>query len=136
MAVVIKPKKSETASSAPTTSNLAVGEIAVNTADKKIYIRDSNDNIVTLAQYGEFDESLVFPTGDLGDLTALSEDAFGQLTDKIYDCKGDHSVVTPSIKFRTATVDFGSVAQVCYLKRLGENNANTGTMEKRNNYTK
>ena len=110
MAVVIKPKKSETASSAPTTSNLAVGEIAVNTADKKIYIRDSNDNIVTLAQYGEFDESLVFPTGDLGDLTALSEDAFGQLTDKIYDCKGDHSVVTPSIKFRTATVDFGSVA--------------------------
>ena len=39
MAVVIKPKKSETASSAPTTSDLAAGEIAVNTADQKIYIR-------------------------------------------------------------------------------------------------
>ena len=48
MATVIKPKKSETANSVPTTSNIVVGEMAVNTADKKIYIRDSGDNIVTL----------------------------------------------------------------------------------------
>ena len=48
MATVIKPKKSETANSVPTTSNIVVGEMAVNTADKKIYIRDSSDNIVTL----------------------------------------------------------------------------------------
>jgi len=113
MAVVIKPKKSETASSTPTTSDLAAGEIAVNTADKKIYIRDSNSNIITLAQYGEFDESLVFPASgdtDWGNLDAQTTDAFGQLLEKIYDCKGDHTAVTPSIKFRTATVDFGSVA--------------------------
>ena len=111
MAVVIKPKKSETASSAPTTSDLAAGEIAVNTADKKIYIRDSNSNIITLAQYGEFDESLTWPTGDWGSVaSSLTTDAFGQLTDKIYDCKGDHTAVTPTIKFRTATVDHGSVA--------------------------
>ena len=111
MAVVIKPKKSETASSAPTTSDLAAGEIAVNTADKKIYIRDSNSNIITLAQYGEFDESLTWPTGDWGSVaSALTTDAFGQLTDKIYDCLGDHTAVTPTIKFRTATVDHGSVA--------------------------
>lgn len=45
MAVTIKPKRSETASSIPTTSDLAVGEIAVNTADKKLYVRDSSDNI-------------------------------------------------------------------------------------------
>jgi len=48
MATVIKPKKSETANSVPTTSNIVVGEMAVNTADKKIYIRDSSDNIITL----------------------------------------------------------------------------------------
>ena len=46
-------KKSETASSVPTTSNLAVGEVAVNTADQKIYVRDSSDNIVTVANKGE-----------------------------------------------------------------------------------
>mgnify|MGYP003641875371 CR=1 FL=1 len=48
MATVIKPKKSETASSVPGTSDIVVGEMAVNTADKKIYIRDSNDAIITL----------------------------------------------------------------------------------------
>jgi len=41
MTTVIKIKKSETASSVPTTSDLQVGEIAVNTADKKIYVRAS-----------------------------------------------------------------------------------------------
>lgn len=45
MSVVLKPKRSETASSIPTTSDLAVGEIAINTADKKLYVRDSADNI-------------------------------------------------------------------------------------------
>ena len=53
MATVIKLKKSETASSVPTTSNLAVGEVAVNTADQKVYVRDSSNNIVTVANKGE-----------------------------------------------------------------------------------
>ena len=34
MATVIKPKRSETGSSVPTSSDLEVGEFAVNTADK------------------------------------------------------------------------------------------------------
>ena len=41
MSTVIKVKRSEVASSVPTTSDLAVGEIAVNTQDKKIYVRSS-----------------------------------------------------------------------------------------------
>jgi len=41
MTAVIKIKKSETASSVPTTSDLQVGEVAVNTVDKKIYVRAS-----------------------------------------------------------------------------------------------
>ncbi len=53
MATVIKLKKSETASSVPTTSNLVAGEVAVNTADQKIYVRDSSNNIVEVANKGE-----------------------------------------------------------------------------------
>ena len=45
MAIVIKPKRSETAASAPGTSDIVDGEIAVNIADKKIFIRHSDDSI-------------------------------------------------------------------------------------------
>lgn len=48
MAAVIKPKRSGTASSVPTTSNLADGELAINSADKKIYIR-SGTSIIAVA---------------------------------------------------------------------------------------
>ena len=34
MAIVLKPKKSETASAVPDTGDLAVGEICMNVADK------------------------------------------------------------------------------------------------------
>ena len=53
MATVIKLKKSETASSVPDTSDIVVGEVAINTADQKIYVRDSSDNIVVVANKGE-----------------------------------------------------------------------------------
>ena len=49
MATVIKLKKSETASSVPDTGDLVVGEVAINTVDQKIYVRDSSDNIVEIA---------------------------------------------------------------------------------------
>lgn len=49
MATIIKLKRSEVASTVPTTSNLAVGEVAVNTADQKIYMRDSSNAIVEIA---------------------------------------------------------------------------------------
>lgn len=39
MAVILKPKKSTTASAVPTTASLADGEMAVNTTDKKFYVR-------------------------------------------------------------------------------------------------
>ena len=49
MAVVIKLKRSHTSSSTPDTDDLVAGEIAVNTADKKIYMRDDSNNIVEVA---------------------------------------------------------------------------------------
>ena len=53
MAQVIKIKRSESASSAPSSSDLATHEIAMNTADKKIYTKDSGGNIVTVASHTE-----------------------------------------------------------------------------------
>lgn len=46
MSTVIKLKRSETASAVPTTSDLEIGEVAVNTADQKIYMRDSSGVVV------------------------------------------------------------------------------------------
>ena len=53
MATVIKLKKSEVASSVPDTGDLVVGEVAINTVDQALYVRDSNNNIVTVANKGE-----------------------------------------------------------------------------------
>ena len=52
MAAIIKPKKSETAASVPTTSDIAVGEICINVTDQKIYTRKSDDSIVIIAEPG------------------------------------------------------------------------------------
>jgi len=104
MATVIKIKKSETASSAPTTSDLVAGEVALNTADKKLYVRDSNSSIITVANFTESDQSLVFPTGDYGSVaSSLSTDAFGELLDQIYD-------LNTAIKYRLATEDLGALS--------------------------
>ena len=48
MSNIFKPKRSSTASSVPTTSDLTDGELAVNISDKKIYLR-SGSNIVEVA---------------------------------------------------------------------------------------
>jgi len=51
MAIVLKPKKSETASAVPTTSDLVVGEICMNVADRKIYTRKSDNSIVVVGSH-------------------------------------------------------------------------------------
>ena len=59
---VIKLKRTTTASTIPTTSDLEDGEIAVNITDKKVFIRNG-ESIVTVAN---FNESAV----DLGAITS------------------------------------------------------------------
>ena len=53
MATVIKLKKSEVASSVPDTGDLVQGEVAINTVDQALYVRDANDDIITVANKGE-----------------------------------------------------------------------------------
>ena len=50
MANIFKPKRSNTSSSVPTTGDLTDGELAVNSADKIIYLRDGG-SIVEVANY-------------------------------------------------------------------------------------
>ena len=45
MATIIKPKRSEVAASVPTSSDLATGELAINSTDGKMYIKDSGNVI-------------------------------------------------------------------------------------------
>ena len=65
MAIVLKPKKSETASAVPTTGDLAVGEICVNVADRKIYTRKSNNSIVVVGSHIETDVGGTSVGGDV-----------------------------------------------------------------------
>ena len=51
MASTILLKKSSTSGSAPSTSDLQAGEIAINLADRKIYVEDGSGAIVTMGVY-------------------------------------------------------------------------------------
>lgn len=51
MATKIKIKRSETASSVPLASDLDVGEIAMNSVDKKLYTKLANGTVVEVANY-------------------------------------------------------------------------------------
>ena len=84
---IIKLKRSGTQGSVPSTSDLAEGEVAFNTADQKLFTKDSSGAIITLANYSVGDANLVFPTGDYGNLTATTTDAFGIPTERAYDCR-------------------------------------------------
>jgi hypothetical protein len=52
MTTVIKPKRSENASAVPSSSDLAAGEIAINSTDLKIYTKQADGTIVEVANKG------------------------------------------------------------------------------------
>jgi hypothetical protein len=67
----IKTKVSHTGGAVPTTANLSEGELAINTADGKIYSRDDSNNIVTL---GGLQDGSTLPTSDPAVAGALWND--------------------------------------------------------------
>tara|TARA_A100001015_G_scaffold208988_1_gene233902 strand:+ start:11 stop:394 length:384 start_codon:yes stop_codon:yes gene_type:complete len=52
MTTVIKPKRSETASSIPSAGALAVGELAMNVTDGKFYTKKSDNSVVEVGGAG------------------------------------------------------------------------------------
>ena len=63
MPVAIKIKRFETAGDVPNTSELKDGEIAVNIADKKIYVRDGSTIVEMTADLSAVAEDIL-PDGD------------------------------------------------------------------------
>jgi len=63
MPVAIKIKRFETAGDVPNTSELVDGEIAVNIADKKIYVRDGSTIVEMTADLSSVAEDII-PDGD------------------------------------------------------------------------
>ena len=61
MATSIKLKHSNTQSTIPTTSDLIAGEVALNTVDRKFYVRDGSSQVITLANHyaTDFDVNVV-----------------------------------------------------------------------------
>ena len=112
MATIIKLKRSTTASSVPTTSNLADGEIAVNITDKKIYQRNGND-IVEIANNSSLSsissDLLPDTTGniDIGSITQSFKDIFLSGAPKkqvnIYTNSGGLNSVAAGFVFRFNT---------------------------------
>ena len=71
MATVFKPKRSFTAGGVPTLAQIGRGELAINVADRKIYVRNdaggntpANDQVVVLANFDSaaatIDDAIVF----------------------------------------------------------------------------
>ena len=112
---VIKPKRSGTASSVPTTSDLADGEFAINTADQKIYIR-SGTNIVEVGNVSAGSVTEAFKTIAVsGQSNVVADSATDTLN---VSGTGLVSVTTTA---GTDTIDIGtaSAAQISFTKADG-----------------
>ena len=55
MATRIKLKRSEIPTSVPDVNDLQAGEVAINTFDQKMYVKDSENNIIEVANKGASD---------------------------------------------------------------------------------
>ena len=77
MPVVIKVKKSETALSKPTASDIAIGEIALNAKDQRIFVRDANGDIITIntapAEIHIFNPANPIPQPNTGDFIMFAK---------------------------------------------------------------
>ena len=126
MATVIKLKRSSTADSVPTTSDLADGEVAINLADKKIYVNNGGTivevanasgggaavpgSFTTLTASGATTLNGAVTLGDAtGDDVTVTGRFAGHLVPKTNDT---YDLGTSSLRWRTAylaasTLDLG-----------------------------
>ena len=91
MATVIKLKRSTTADSVPTTSDLADGEVAINIADQKIYVNNGGSIVEVANAEGS--------AGNAGSFTTLTASGATTLNGAVTlgDATGDDVVITGRI---------------------------------------
>ena len=84
MASTIRHKRSSTASTAPVPGDLVAGEIAVNTTDEKLYIKNTGGDVVQPGQQIEFNgqtgTSYTLALTDKGELVTMTNAAANTLT--------------------------------------------------------
>ena len=125
MATVIKLKRSTTADSVPTTSDLADGEVAINIADQKIYVNNGGSIVEVANAEGSAGNAGSFTTltasgattlngaVTLGDATADDVTITGRIAGHIVPKTNDtYDLGTSSLRWRTAylaasTIDLG-----------------------------
>ena len=85
MATVIQFKRSSTQNDVPSTSDLALGELAVNTYHGRFYT-EKNDGSATVVEVGSnpasltINDAITFPTSDGSNGQALTTNGSGQLS--------------------------------------------------------
>ena len=125
MAIVIKLKRSTTADSVPTTSDLADGEVAINITDQKIYVNNGGSIVEVANAEGSAGNAGSFTTltasgattlngaVTLGDATADDVTITGRIAGHIVPKTNDtYDLGTSSLRWRTAylaasTLDLG-----------------------------
>jgi hypothetical protein len=113
MATVIKLKRSTTASTVPTTGDLADGEVAINVADKKIYVNNAGTITEIANAATAFDNLTVSGNTDLGDATSDTVTVTGRIDSHIVPSANDtYDLGTSDLRWRTAymsasTLDLG-----------------------------
>lgn len=110
MSTVIKLKRSTTPSAVPTTSDLEDGEIAVNVADQKIYVRNSG-SIVEVANVSS--GSNTFSNVLLSDSTNIAADSS---SDTLNLSSAGLIAITGNASTDTITVSTPTTAAIPFLK--------------------
>lgn len=73
MAAPMTPKYSETASLAPAPGELTTGELAINYADKKYFVKDSGGSVIDITPTASVGDGSVTTTNLGGDITAAGK---------------------------------------------------------------
>lgn len=96
MANTLQLKRSAVASKVPQTTDLALGEVAVNTYDGKVYIK-KNDGTESIVLVGPL------PDGDKGDITVSSNGAVWSIDNGTVTLAKQASVATSTVFYRKSS---------------------------------
>lgn len=116
MSTIVQVKRSETQGSEPTSADLAVGELAVNLTDKKIFSKKTDGTVVSLGGVEVNDGSTTASVATI----SFADTIFGDFTVDTASTPGvaivrlnqnadlDYGLITDTV-FEYNSVDYGSL---------------------------